>query len=106
MTVLLTVLATLLVLYVLLLLGMAWLSLHPIRTPIFLSALSFDVPQENVEFSNGQGQTLRGWWLERPGAQTVVVLGHGYVMNRAEMTPVAAKLWKDGCSCLLFEFRA
>ena len=106
MTILLTVLITLLVLYVLLLFGTAWLSLHPIRTPIFLSATSLGAPQENVEFANGDGQTLRGWWLEQPGAKTVVILAHGYVMNRAEMAPVAAPLWKEGCSCLLFEFRA
>jgi uncharacterized protein len=105
-TILLAVLVTLLLLYLGALFALSWISLHPIRTPIFLAPAAFDAPQENVEFSNGHGQVLRGWWMPVPEAKTVAVFAHGYVMNRAEMIPVAARLWKLGVASLAFDFRA
>src|SRR5687767_5875268 len=102
----LIVLLTLLAVYLLVLLGVAWVSLHPMRTPIFMATAWFGAPQQEVEFDNGEGIKLRGWWLEKPGAKTVCVLAHGYIMNRAELAPIAARLWEEGLACLLFEFRA
>lgn len=106
MTVLIAVASTLLILYLLVLIGMAWLSLHPVRTPIFLAPGAFDAPQEDVEFASLDGTMIRGWWMSAPRAKTVAVFTHGYVMNRAEMVPIAARLWKLGASCLSFDFRA
>lgn len=103
---LLSIVITLIALYVLLIGLVAWISLHPVRTPIFVSPSYFGAPQEEVEFENGDDLRLRGWWLESVGSPLVAICAHGYVMNRAELTPVAAELWKLGCSCLLFEFRA
>lgn len=106
MSVLLGVLLTLACLYVVALIVFAWISLHPVRTPIFLAPDFFEVPQEDVEFPNDDGHVLRGWHLPQKSPKTVAICAHGYVMNRAELTPVAAQLWKLGIACLIFEFRA
>jgi uncharacterized protein len=102
----LLLLLSLLLLYTAVLVAIAWFSLHPPRIPIFLSPGSIGGPQEEVEFVSHDGLTLRGWWLSHPEARGVAVLPHGYLMNRAELTPQAVKLWQEGFSCLLFDFRA
>jgi pimeloyl-ACP methyl ester carboxylesterase len=97
--------AVVLALYLLVLLIVAWVSVHPFRTPCFLSPAQLGAPQEQVEFLS-DGNTLRGWWVPADQAKSVVVLAHGYMMNRSEMTPEAYALWKRGVSCLVFETRA
>lgn len=92
--------------YLLLLLAVAWFSLHPLRIPIFLSPGGLGAPQEEVEFESQDGTRLRGWWVEAENARVVAVLSHGYLMNRSELAPVAWTLWKEGISCLLYDFRA
>lgn len=68
-----------------------------------------NLPQHDVEFATSDGITLRAWWIpleeerERP---TVAILLHGYLMTRSELTPLAGQLWKEGCACLLPDFRA
>jgi pimeloyl-ACP methyl ester carboxylesterase len=62
-------------------------------------------PQEDVMFEAADGARLSGWWVASPGARTVVLLGHGYSLNRSELAPVAWRLWTHGCACLLFDFR-
>lgn len=91
--------------YVLGMLAVAWFSLHPVRIPIFLSPGAMGAPQESVEFES-EGLRLRGWWVEAPGATSVMVIHHGYLMNRSELTPVAVQLWQRGVSCLIVDFRA
>ncbi len=91
--------------YVLALLGIAWISLHPFRIPTYLSPGAFDIPQQDVEFES-DGNLLRGWWVEAPDSTAVVICVHGYMMNKCELTPVAAHLWKRGVSCMVFDHRA
>jgi pimeloyl-ACP methyl ester carboxylesterase len=50
--------------YLLILLGIAWISLHPYRIPIFLSPGGLGCSQEDVEFTTSDGITLRGWWVD------------------------------------------
>jgi uncharacterized protein len=92
-------------LYLIILLGISWISLHPFRIPLFVSPGSMGAPQEEVVVES-DGLRLRGWWVEAEGADRVVVLAHGYMMNRAELTPVAQLLWRHGISCLLIDLRA
>src|SRR2546423_15638814 len=77
-----------------------WMSIHPFRPPIFIWPGALGKPQEDVEFITSDGTTLRGWWSEVPRAKAVAVLSHGYVMNRCELTPLAAQLVDAGCSAL------
>lgn len=92
--------------YLLALLGVAWLSLHPFRTPLFISPGAMGKPQEDVEFATRDGIILRGWWSELPGSSKVAVLSHGYMMNRCELTPLAGQLFDCGFSTLVYDFRA
>ena len=91
--------------YLLVMLAAAWISLHPIRTPALMSPGMMGAPQESVEFDS-DGAKLSAWWLEAEGAKTVVLLCHGYMMNRSELAPVAWQLWTRGYSCLMPDFRA
>lgn len=92
--------------YVGVLLWIAWRSLHPFRIPIFLSPGVFGAPQENVEFQTEEGHWLRGWWVQGSHHdKAVLVFCHGYMMNRAELAAVAYAFWQRGRSSLLFDFR-
>jgi pimeloyl-ACP methyl ester carboxylesterase len=94
------------ILYLLALIGVSWFSLHPFRTPVFISPGAMGQPQENVEFATTDGVKIRGWWSETPDSDLVAVMAHGYMMNRCELTPLAVKLCQEGYSALLFDFRA
>lgn len=98
-------LLTLLILYVALLLAVSWISLHPLRIPIFLSPGALGLPQESVSFTSQDGVSLKGWWVAHEDPEAVAVLAHGFMMNRAEPTPMAKRLYEAGFSCLLFDFR-
>ncbi len=90
-------------LYLLGLFGIAWMSLHPLRIPVYLSPDSLGVKYQEVKLEL-DGVIVRGWWLEAPGSMSVMVCFHGYMMNRCELTPEACHLWKQGISCLLLDF--
>ncbi|MDR3689394.1 MAG: alpha/beta hydrolase [Fimbriimonas sp.] len=91
--------------YLLGLLAIAWISLHPYRIPIYISPESLGAEQSDVAIES-DGETLRGWWIEAPGAESAMILAHGYMMNRCELTPEAFQLWRRGVSCLLLDLRA
>lgn len=95
-----------LILYVAILLLVAWFSVRPVRTPIFISPGMLGVPQEEATLTTVDGHTLRAWWVDHEAPTCVVVLLHGYLMTRSEMTPVAAQLHQDGCASLLPDLRA
>lgn len=97
--------AALLLLYLFLIFGVAWFSLHPIRTPIFLSPATFEVPQENVTIPV-EDFNLAAWWVDCDGAKTVIIFSHGYVMNRSELAGEAAWLFRKGYASLLVDLRA
>lgn len=101
----LTIGVGLLAVYVLVLLIVSWVSLHPPRVPLFVSPGAMGAPQEDVLVPS-RGLDLNGWWVPAEGATAVMVLVHGYVMNRAELSPVAYHLWRRGVSCLLIDLPA
>ncbi|MCX7800364.1 MAG: lysophospholipase [Fimbriimonadales bacterium] len=92
--------------YVAGLLLVAWLSLRPFRTPLFLSPGFMGTPQEEVSLVSDDGVTLGAWWVEGPEDGPVALLVHGYMMNRCELAPMAPWLWRLGFSCLLPDLRA
>lgn len=92
--------------YLVLVLAIAWFSLHPFRTPLFISPGALGLPQEDVTFGSGEGISLRGWWTQIEGSAKVAVLCHGYLMNRCELIPLGVELAKRGWSTLAFDFRA
>ncbi|HSI71910.1 MAG TPA: alpha/beta hydrolase [Fimbriimonas sp.] len=102
---LVSILVALAVLYLVVVLGIAWLSLHPLRTPVFISPGSMGAPHEEVVIKT-PSHILRGWWVPAEREDVVCVFVHGYLMNRAEMTPVAFQMWRLGIPSLLIDFRA
>lgn len=99
-------LIAILAIYLLLLVGVAWVSAHPFRTPIFLSPGAMGSPQEEIALTTRDGIPLRGWWMETPDSNVVAVIAHGYMMNRSELVPQAVWLAQRGVSCLLLDLRA
>lgn len=91
--------------YLLLLFGIARLSLYPFRIPLFTSPGAMGSPQEEVTIES-EGNLLRCWWVDVPNARAVMILSHGYMMNRAELAPVAHLLAQRGVACLLVDLRA
>jgi alpha-beta hydrolase superfamily lysophospholipase len=98
------ILITLFVLYVATLVFMAWVSVHPMRIPIFFSPGALGVAQEPVELVAADGVRMAGWWVPTVESRGVIVLAHGYMMNRAEPSVLAAWLAGQGWSCLLMDF--
>lgn len=83
-----------------------WVSVHPFRTPLFLSPGSLEVPQEDVIIPTRDGLNLRAWWTPVEGSREVVLLVHGYMMNRSEPAAMAVWFWKRRASTLLVDLRA
>ncbi len=94
-------------LYVAAMAGIAYLFAYPMRTPLFLSPGFLGAPQEWVEFDDpSTGLKLRGWWVPCSSPKGVVICAHGYMMNRAEMAPLAPRLLEQGYASLYFDFPA
>lgn len=80
---------------------------YPFRTPLFFSPGFLGASQESFELLNPEtGLKLRGWWSDVPDAKVVVVCAHGYMMNRAELSPMAVQYSRLGISSVFFDFRA
>ncbi len=93
-------------LYLAVLLFAVWLSLHPFRTPVFISPGSLGTPQADLEVETEDGIKVRGWRVDHPNPKGIAVLAHGYMMNRSELTPLAAWLYARGWSSMLLDLRA
>ncbi|MBI1334610.1 MAG: alpha/beta fold hydrolase [Armatimonadetes bacterium] len=95
------------ILYLLLLLGVAYCFVFPFRTPIFISPGFLGVPQEWIEFEDsGTGRLLRGWWVPKEDPEVVMVCAHGYMMNRAELAPFAPRFQNWPIAFLFFDLPA
>src|SRR5690349_6105584 len=99
---LVSIAALLLFCLVMMWLVLAWVSIHPPRAPLFISPYDLDLPYEEVRFPSRGGLTLSGWWLPHPQPRGVIVVCHGYLVNRCEVLGVAGTLQRAGFSCLLF----
>ena len=58
---------------------------------------------EDVAFVNGDGITLRGWYVP-PGNGAAILLAHGYGSNRDDLLDEAGLLAAHGYGVLLFDF--
>ena len=70
------------------------------RTPAEL-----DLPFEECLISCANGVRLAAWYIPRPGAGMLVVLFHGYGMDKTGMLDEAGALHDLGYSVLLVDFR-
>jgi uncharacterized protein len=103
----LVLLGVLVGLYLALQIGVAFLFVRPFRTPIFLSPSFLGCDQEEVQFvDSANGNLIRAWWVPHPEPKAVIICAHGYMMNRAELAPVAAGLRDMPLAYLFFDFSA
>jgi dipeptidyl aminopeptidase/acylaminoacyl peptidase len=71
----------------------------------YITPWELGIPYEDVEFSTPDGVTLRGWWLDRPGAPRTVITLAGHHGVRSDTLGIGAALWRRGANVLLFDFR-
>lgn len=92
-------------LYLLIILGAAWISVYPVRTPLYLSPEQLGMPCELIGVPGPAGN-LPAWICNHPNPVGTVVLAHGYIMNRSEMVPTAHFMYQLGFNCVMLDFRA
>lgn len=95
----------LLALYVLAVFVATYVSLHPPRVPLWLSASMLGYPEEKVKLDS-DGTELTGWWSDGGDGSLAVVCCHGYIMNRCELLPMMVTLADLKASWFFFDFRA
>lgn len=93
-----------LLLYVAVLYAVLWVSLRPLRIPIYLSPGGMGVPHEDVVIPAAGGDVV-GWWTQGEGPNVAILL-HGYMMNRSELVPTGVWLAQRGFSVLTIDFAA
>lgn len=95
----------LLALYVLAVFVATYVSLHPPRVPLWISASMLGYPEEKVKLDS-DGTELTGWWSDGGDGSLAVVCCHGYIMNRCELLPMMVTLADLKASWFFFDFRA
>jgi uncharacterized protein len=94
-------------LYILALVGIALCFVYPFRVPIFVSPGFLGTAQESTEFFDPTtGKLLRGWWVPKEDPKVVMICCHGFMMNRAELAPFAARFKDESIAFLFFDFPA
>ena len=81
----------LLALYVLAVFVATYVSLHPPRVPLWISASMLGYPEERVKLDS-DGTELTGWWSDGGDGSLAIVCCHGYIMNRCELLPMMVTL--------------
>lgn len=82
---------------------------HIITRPRHLRAIAtrtIDETVEEIAFRGADGVILRGWYLAHAAPRDVLIICHGYAMNRHELLDLARALHANGHAILLFDFRA
>lgn len=92
--------------YCLILVIVARAFVYPYRTPIWTSPGHLGLPQEDVAAETADGIRVFGWWVPHSQPKCVVILVHGFMMNRAEFAPNVLRLADWGCACLIPDLRA
>jgi alpha/beta superfamily hydrolase len=87
-------------------LAYAYSATHPGRRRVRCTPERFGLPHEEVTFPTTDGLRISGWLIPAENVRGVVIVCHGYPMNREEMLPHAQLLHDAGYATLLFDFRA
>jgi len=102
------ILAALLMLHLLMVIGVAEISIHPpvMRRPCDTDGMALQVAAssgaaaERVKIQSHDGVTLSAWWLKLPQAHHAVLLCHGVADTSVGVMPVALMLLRNGYSVL------
>ncbi|CAA9569916.1 MAG: hypothetical protein AVDCRST_MAG88-2235 [uncultured Thermomicrobiales bacterium] len=82
---------------------------HTITRPRRLRLIvdrEIDETVESLTFRTDDGLTLHGWYLSHPAPRDLIVVCHGFAMNRHELLDLARGLHEGGHAVFLFDFRA
>jgi dipeptidyl aminopeptidase/acylaminoacyl peptidase len=82
---------------------------HIVTRPRHLRAIAsreIDATVEEITFRTPDALTLGGWYLPCASARDLLIICHGYAMNRHELLDLAQALRERGHAVLLFDFRA
>lgn len=60
---------------------------------------------EEIAFASHGEHILRGWWLNRPETNRVIVGCAGYRGSKAQLVGIGTMLWRAGFNVLLFDYR-
>lgn len=81
---------------------------HILTRPRHLRAIpaqQIDETIEEITFLSEDGLRLCGWYLPHSAPRDVIVICHGFAMNRHELLDIARSLRVRGHAVLLFDFR-
>src|SRR4051794_38299059 len=95
------------VLYAVVSVAVAYKVWHPLRRPLHTTPAAYGLPYAEVQFpSAGDNIPLKGWFIDSPGAKTVLVM-HGSNSTRDNYInmELSKALVQHGYDVLTFDFR-
>jgi len=98
--------SALVLLYLLILWVVARIFIYPMRTPIWISPGYLGMDESLISLKTDDGMTIAGSWVNVPNPKAVVIMIHGFMMNRAELVPTAFRIQEKGYASLLLDLRA
>jgi pimeloyl-ACP methyl ester carboxylesterase len=85
---------------------MAYVIWHPVRRLVHTDPGKYGLAYDTVSFPSADGITLRGWYIDSPNEQTILVLhGSGSVKDNYINMEMSRVLAGAGYDILLFDFR-
>ena len=80
------------------------LSIFPPKFKTNVNPTTYNLKYENVSFIATDGLKLKGWFIENKESDAVVLVGHGYPFDKANILQ-ATHFLADEYNLLLFDFR-
>jgi len=80
------------------------LSIFPPKFKTNVNPTTYDLNYENVSFTTSDGLRLKGWFIPNKESDAVVLVGHGYPFDKANILQ-ATHFLADNYNLLLFDFR-
>ncbi len=80
------------------------LSIVPPKFKTKVTPTTYELNYENVSFRTSDGLKLRGWFIPNKNSDAVIIVGHGYPFDKANILQ-ATHFLSDKYNLLLFDFR-
>ncbi len=81
-----------------------FLSIFPPKFKTKITPFNYNLQYENVTFTTSDGLKLKGWFIPNKKSDAVIIVGHGYPFDKANILQ-ATYFLADGYNLLLFDFR-
>lgn len=80
------------------------LSIFPPKFKTKVSPTTYELKYENVSFTTSDGLKLKGWFIPNNKSDAVIIVGHGYPFDKANILQ-ATHFLAEKYNLLLFDFR-